>query len=65
MSYADVGQLPVIIGLVLIWLIFQAANSHFLSPVNLTNLILQSAAMGNPAPVGVTLCPAAREIDSR
>ena len=62
MSYADVGQLPVIIGLVLIWLIFQAANSHFLSPVNLTNLILQSAAMGI-ASVGVTLVLLLGEID--
>lgn len=62
MSYADVGQLPVIIGLVMIWLIFQGANSHFLSPVNLTNLILQSAAMGI-ASVGVTLVLLLGEID--
>src|SRR6476469_1220424 len=62
MSYADVGQLPVIIGLVLIWLIFQVANPNFLSPVNLTNLMLQSVAMGI-ASVGVTLVLLLGEID--
>jgi D-xylose transport system permease protein len=62
MSYADIGQLPVLIGLVLIWVIFQAANDKFLSPVNLTNLILQSIAMGI-ASVGVTLVLLLGEID--
>lgn len=62
LAYADVGQLPVLIGLVLIWIVFQIANPNFLSPVNLTNLILQSVAMGI-ASVGVTLVLLLGEID--
>ncbi|MGN6473828.1 MAG: sugar ABC transporter permease [Mycobacteriales bacterium] len=36
------GTLPVVIGLVIIVILFQAKNSHFLSTGNLTNLIEQS-----------------------
>jgi D-xylose transport system permease protein len=39
----DSGVLPVVAGLILIVIIFQAKNSHFLSAPNLTNLIQQSA----------------------
>jgi D-xylose transport system permease protein len=46
LSYADLGQLPVLIGLALIWVVFQIANPLFLSPVNLTNLLLQNVAIG-------------------
>lgn len=42
----DLGVLPVIIGLILIAIIFQALNSTFLSPANLSNLLMQSAAVG-------------------
>ena len=55
MSYADIGQLPELIGLVLIWVIVQAASGKFLSPVHLTNLILQSIASVITS-VGVTIC---------
>jgi D-xylose transport system permease protein len=42
----DLSVLPILLGIVLIWAIFQAANYHFLSSLNLTNLMLQIAAMG-------------------
>ena len=45
-SQGELGSLPVIVGLSLIWLIFYVANERFLSAVNLTNLMLQIAAMG-------------------
>jgi D-xylose transport system permease protein len=45
-SQGELGSLPVIIGLVVIWAIFQSQNSNFLTPRNLTNLMLQIAAMG-------------------
>jgi D-xylose transport system permease protein len=40
----DVGQLPVILGLIITAIIFQVARSTFLSAGNLTNLLTQSAA---------------------
>jgi D-xylose transport system permease protein len=62
LSYADLGQLPVLIGLALIWVVFQIANPLFLSPVNLTNLLLQNVAIGI-ASVGITLVLLLGEID--
>ncbi|MCG8349096.1 MAG: hypothetical protein MI924_15100, partial [Chloroflexales bacterium] len=41
---ADLGSLPVILGLIVIWTIFRIANPNFLTPLNLTNLMLQIAA---------------------
>ncbi len=61
-AYTDLGQLPVLIGLVLIWVIFQWANANFLSPVNLTNLLLQNVAIGITS-VGITLVLLLGEID--
>jgi len=40
------GSLPVILGLLCIWIIFQIANPNFLTPLNLTNLLLQITAVG-------------------
>jgi D-xylose transport system permease protein len=37
----DLGSLPIIIGLIVIAIIFQSANSNFLTPRNFVNLILQ------------------------
>ena len=48
----DVGSLPVIAGLVLIWVIFGFLNPNFLSPRNLTNLMLQIAGLGTSS-VGI------------
>ncbi len=61
-SQGDIGSLPIIIGLVVIGLIFQAANANFLSPLNLTNLMVQIAAVGTIA-VGVVLVLLLGEID--
>ncbi|MHB8625147.1 MAG: sugar ABC transporter permease [Aggregatilineales bacterium] len=41
----DIGSLPIVFGLVLIALIFQAANQNFLTPHNLVNLIVQMAGI--------------------
>jgi D-xylose transport system permease protein len=59
----DVGQLPVIVGLILIWSIFfVASDGVFVSPFNLVNLALQSAATGTIA-VGVVFVLLLGEID--
>lgn len=58
----DVGALPVIVGLVLIWIIFQILNPNFLSPRNLTNLMLQMAGLGTIS-VGIVLVLLLGEID--
>src|SRR3954454_14786659 len=39
----ETGILPVLAGLVLISIVFQAANSHFLTAPNLVNLLIQAA----------------------
>lgn len=58
----DIGSIPVILGLILIAIIFQAANSNFLTPLNLSNLLVQIAAVGTIA-VGVVLILLLGEID--
>jgi D-xylose transport system permease protein len=59
----DIGQLPVIVGLVAICAIFQVASDGvFLEPFNLVNLTLQMAAVGTIA-VGVVLVLLLGEID--
>lgn len=45
LSSGDIGSLPVVLGLIVITIIFQAQNSNFLSAQNLTNLILQLASI--------------------
>jgi D-xylose transport system permease protein len=42
----DLASLRVVVGLVVIWAIFQSQNDRFLSAVNLTNLMLQITATG-------------------
>jgi D-xylose transport system permease protein len=58
----DVGSLPVIVGLLLIWTIFSILNSRFLSPDNLSNLALQMAPVGTIA-LGIVLVLLLGEID--
>ena len=60
----DVGQLPVVIGLIVIWTVFAftSPNNSFLTPFNLTNLALQSAATGTIA-IGVVFVLLLGEID--
>ena len=61
-TQGDVGSLPVILGLILIWAVFQSLNPNFLSPRNLTNLILQIADIGTIA-TGIVLVLLLGEID--
>jgi D-xylose transport system permease protein len=59
----DVGPLPVVIGLVIIWTVFGlASGGTFLGAFNLTNLALQSAATGTIA-IGVVFVLLLGEID--
>jgi D-xylose transport system permease protein len=61
-SQGELGSLPVMIGLCAIWLTFYAANERFLSAANLTNLMLQIAAMGTIS-AGLVLVLLLGEID--
>jgi D-xylose transport system permease protein len=61
-SQGDIGSLPVIAGLVLIWLVFYFLNPLFLSPANLTNLATQVADIGIVS-VGIVLVLLLGEID--
>ena len=58
----DLGSLPVVLGLIIIWSVFQTLNSSFLSSRNLVNLTLQSAAVGTIA-IGIVLVLLLGEID--
>ncbi|WP_049579801.1 sugar ABC transporter permease [Streptomyces sp. SBT349] len=42
----DLGALPIIAGLVVIWSVFQSLNSVFLSSANLVNLLMESVSLG-------------------
>lgn len=58
----ELGSLPVIIGIVVIWTIFQTQNNHFLTSGNLTNLLLQVAAVGTIS-VGIFFVLLLGEVD--
>ncbi|HZM76960.1 MAG TPA: hypothetical protein VFC19_14590 [Candidatus Limnocylindrales bacterium] len=58
----ELGAWPVIIGLIVIWIVFQSLNDRFLTPQNLSNLTLQIAATGTIS-VGVVLVLLLGEID--
>jgi D-xylose transport system permease protein len=58
----DLGSLPVVVGLVIIWVAFYLQNDVFLSSRNLVNLTLQSAAIGTIS-IGVVLVLLLGEID--
>lgn len=58
----ELGVLPVVLGLALIWIYFQAQDSHFLTPRNLSNLVLQISVSGTIA-IGVVLVLLLGEID--
>src|ERR1700694_6038427 len=61
-TQGELGSLPVIAGLVVIWIVFQSLNEHFLSARNLTNLLVQIADMGTIS-VGIVLVLLLGEID--
>ncbi len=42
----DLGSLPVVIGLMIIWTVFQTLNPVFLSPRNLVNLLFDCSTVG-------------------
>jgi len=58
----DLGELRVIIGLVVIWAIFQVQEDRFLTATNLTNLVLQITGVALIS-VGVVLVLLLGEID--
>lgn len=58
----ELGSIPVIIGLALIWTVFQLLNPVFLSSRNLVDLTMQCAAIGTIA-LGVVLVLLVGEID--
>jgi D-xylose transport system permease protein len=62
LSQGELGSLPVIVGLIIIWAVFQSQNPNFLTARNLTNLMLQIAAMGTIS-TGIVLVLLLGEID--
>jgi D-xylose transport system permease protein len=58
----ELGALPVVIGLIVIWTIFYIQEPRFLSAQNLTNLVLQATAVGLIS-VGIVLVLLLGEID--
>ncbi|HWD81512.1 MAG TPA: sugar ABC transporter permease, partial [Kribbella sp.] len=58
----DLGSVPVVIGLIIIWAVFQIANGSFLSSRNLVNLTLQTTSVGVIA-LGIVLVLLLGEID--
>jgi len=62
LKHGDIGSLPVLIGLIVIGIIFQSANANFLSPLNLTNLVVQISSVGTIS-VGIVLILLIAEID--
>ena len=58
----DLGLLPVIVGLAVIWTIFQVLNPFFLSSNNLVNLLMQSVPVGVLA-LGIVCVLLVGEID--
>ena len=58
----DIGSLPVVIGLIVIWVVFSLLNPNFLSSTNLVNLTLQCAAVGTIS-IGIVLVLLLGEID--
>ncbi|MBC7682125.1 MAG: sugar ABC transporter permease, partial [Ferruginibacter sp.] len=42
----DLGSLPVIVGLAIIWTVFQSINPIFLSSTNLINMLFDASTIG-------------------
>ncbi|WTW97899.1 sugar ABC transporter permease [Streptomycetaceae bacterium NBC_01309] len=58
----ELGSLPVVFGLIVIWIVFQSLNDRFLSAQNLSNLSIQIASTGLIA-VGIVWVLLLGEID--
>jgi D-xylose transport system permease protein len=61
-SGGELGSLPVIIGLVVIWLVFYSRQHAFLGAENLSNLVLQMVATGLLS-VGIVMVLLLGEVD--
>ncbi|HKG17146.1 MAG TPA: sugar ABC transporter permease, partial [Solirubrobacteraceae bacterium] len=61
-TQGDLASLRVVVGLAVIWIVFEIQNDRFLSAVNLTNLMLQITATGLIS-VGVVYVLLLGEID--
>jgi D-xylose transport system permease protein len=62
MRAGDLGSVPVIVGLIIIWLIFSSINSRFLTAENLTNISVTMVGTGLIA-VGIVFVLLLGEID--
>lgn len=62
LARGELGSVRVLLGIAVIWTIFQIANDRFLSAVNLSNLTLQIAAVATIS-IGVVLVLLLGEID--
>ena len=62
LAYGEAGTLLVLLMVGAIWTFFQLQNDRFLSPGNLTNLMLQQAAVATIS-IGVVLFLLLGEID--
>jgi D-xylose transport system permease protein len=62
MKAGELGSIPVVVGLVVIWVVFQLLDSRFLSATNLSNLVQQMSAVGIIS-VGIVLVLLLGEID--
>ncbi|HSJ17641.1 MAG TPA: sugar ABC transporter permease [Solirubrobacterales bacterium] len=62
LALGEYGSLRVILGIAVIWTIFQIANDRFLTAVNLSNLVLQITAVATIS-IGVVLILLLGEID--
>ncbi|MXQ12481.1 sugar ABC transporter permease [Microvirga makkahensis] len=58
----DLGALPVVVGLVIIWTVFQSLNPVFLAPNNLVNLLFDCSTVGVIA-LGIVCILIVGEID--
>jgi D-xylose transport system permease protein len=62
LSAGELGALPVVLGLALIWTYFEIQDWHFLTARNLSNLVLQISVSGTIA-IGIVLVLLLGEID--
>jgi D-xylose transport system permease protein len=62
LATGDLGPLPVIVGLIAVWIFFQTQNANFLTSRNLSNLTLQMAVTAILA-MAVVVVMVAGEID--
>jgi D-xylose transport system permease protein len=62
MKSGELGSVPVAVGLVVIWVVFQLLDSRFLSAENLSNLVQQMSAVGIIS-IGIVLVLLLGEID--